>query len=227
MSEEIIVVKHKWMALLFLALSVSLIVIDGTIINVAIPSIMRGLHFTFTQAEWITTIYALVFSALLITTGRIADSVGRKKTLIIGIIVFLIGSIMASMSASIDSMLTVRFIQGIGGAIVLPTTLSAVNSIFTGKDRIIAFAVYGSVVTGMAAVGLLLGGYLTTYYTWPWVFWINIPIGILIILGFLFFIPDTYDEKMEGGFDFASFVLSTASLSAIVYGLVEGSNYGW
>lgn len=218
---------QKWKVLSFLALAVSLIVIDGTIVNVSLPVIMRDLHFTFTNAEWIITLYSLVFSSLLISTGKIADILGRKKILVIGIIVFIIGSIMASMSNTLGVMLTSRFIQGIGGAIVLPTTLSTVNTIFKGKDRTIAFAVWGSVISGMAAIGPLLGGFFTTYLSWRWIFWINIPIGILIIIGAFMFIPETYGKKQKGLFDFIGLILSIITFGTIVYGLIEGKDYGW
>lgn len=220
-------VVNKWMVLAVLALSVSLIVIDGTIINVAIPVIMKDLNLSFTQVEWITTIYSLVFSALLITTGRVADHFGRKKMLVLGIVVFAVGSVMASAANGIELMLIARFIQGVGGAIVLPTTLSVVNSLFFGRDRIIAFAVWGSVISGMAALGPLAGGYFCTYVDWRWIFWINIPICILILAGAFRFIPETFGEKFEGGFDIIGFLLSGIGLAALVYALIEGRNLGW
>lgn len=220
-------VKHKWWALAILALSVSLVVIDGTIVNVSIPVIMKDLKLSFTDAEWIITLYSLIFSSLLITMGRIADNFGRKKMLIIGIAIFLVGSIMASFSKDITFMLAARSIQGLGGATVLPTTLSAVNSLFFGKDRIVAFAVWGSVISGMAAIGPLLGGYFTTYMTWHWIFWINLPIGLFIILASLKYLPETYGEKMTSGFDFFGFILSTIGLILLVFGIIEGRNYGW
>ena len=218
---------QKWKILTFLALSVSLIVIDGTIVNVSLPVIVRDLHFTFTDAEWIVTIYSLVFSSLLISTGKIADILGRRKILITGIVVFIIGSVMASLSNTLLIMLVSRFIQGIGGAIVLPTTLSTVNTIFKGKDRVIAFAVWGSVISGMAALGPFLGGFFTTYMDWRWIFWINIPIGIIIVIGSLMFIPETYGENQEGMFDFVGLILSIITFGTIVYGLIEGKDYGW
>lgn len=220
-------VPHQWFILTLLSLSVSLIVIDGTIVNVALPVIMKDLHLSFTNVEWIVTLYSLIFSALLLTTGRLADAVGRKKMLIIGIAIFLVGSTIASLSSNIQWMLIARSIQGVGGATVLPTTLSVVNAIFTGKNRIIAFAVWGSVIAGMAALGPLLGGFLTTYFTWRWIFWINIPIGIFIIIGALMVLPETYGEKMKTGFDLLGFLLSTIGLGTLVFALIEGRNYGW
>ncbi|AQP53068.1 MFS transporter [Vagococcus penaei] len=227
MENQVTEFKHKWFALTILALSVSLVVIDGTIVNVSLPVIMKDLKLTFTNAEWIITLYSLIFSTLLITMGRIADHIGRRKTLITGIIIFSIGSIMASFSTNVVLMLVARSIQGIGGATVLPTTLSAVNSLFFGKDRITAFAVWGSVISGMAAIGPLLGGFFTTYLTWHWIFWINIPIGIFIIIGALKVLPETYGQKMTNGFDFIGFILSTVSLGLLIFGIIEGRNYGW
>lgn len=219
--------KNKWLALTVLAMSVSIIVIDSTIVNVSLPVIMKDLNLNFSDAEWIVTLYSLVFSALLLTTGRLADHFGRKKMLIIGITVFVIGSLLASLSINLQLLLLARFIQGLGGAIVLPTTLSAVNASFFGKDRTIAFIVWGSVISGMAAVGPLLGGFFTTYFTWHWIFLVNIPIGLLIILGALKFVPETYGEKITGHFDFLGFFLSTTGLALLVYALIEGRTFGW
>ncbi|MDO5747799.1 MAG: MFS transporter [Actinomycetaceae bacterium] len=220
-------VTHPWLALAFLALSVSLIVVDGTIVNVALPTMIRELHLNFSQAEWITTIYALIFSALLITMGRLADSLGRKTILLIGIVLFVGASILAGASTTSSTLLTARALQGIGGATVLPTTLSTVNSIFQGKQRAIAFAVWGSVISGMAALGPLLGGFLTTYFSWPWIFYINVPLGVIIVIGAIFFVPNTYGEKRGRGLDVDGFLLSSIGLGALVYGLIEGRSLGW
>lgn len=219
--------KNKWKILTFLALSVSMIVIDGTIVNVALPSMMKSLHLTFTDAEWIVTLYSLVFSSLLITTGRIADSLGRRKMLMIGVILFIIGSIMASFSTNMTFMLISRFVQGVGGAVTLPTTLSTVNTFFKGKDRVIAFAVWGSVISGMAAVGPLLGGIFTTFTTWKWIFWINLPLGLIILYGAYKYIPENYGDKLKGRFDIVGFILSILAFGTLVYSLIESKNYGW
>ncbi len=219
--------KFKWHALIVLALAVSIIVMDGTIVNVALPAIMRDLKVSFVNAEWIVTIYALVFSALLITTGRIADIVGRRVTLIVGIIVFCIGAVIAGLSTNLMWLLIARFVQGIGGAIVLPTTLSSINTIYKERDRIMAFAIYGSVISGMAAIGPLLGGAFTTYTTWRWVFWIDLPIGLAIVIGAFLWMPETFGEKYVGRFDWIGFISSAVAFSAIVYALIEGTTYGW
>ncbi|WP_217701602.1 MFS transporter [Schaalia sp. Marseille-Q2122] len=217
---------HRWWTLGILALSVSLIVIDGTIINVALPVIIAALSLSAAQAAWVTTIYALVFSALLIISGRLGDRYGRKTTLIVGIVIFVIASLMASASQGATDMLAARALQGVGGALVLPSTLSTVNATFFGRDRRIAFAVWGAVIAGMAAVGPLLGGWITTSFHWSWIFTINLPIGILLIAGALAFVPQTKGHGPTGA-DIPGFLTSSLGLAALVFGLIQGRDYGW
>lgn len=217
---------HRWWTLGVLALSVSLIVIDGTIVNVALPVIIAALSLSAAQAAWVTTIYALVFSALLIISGRLGDRYGRKTTLIVGIVIFVIASLMASTSQGATGMLAARALQGVGGALVLPSTLSTVNATFFGRDRRIAFAVWGAVIAGMAAVGPLLGGWITTSFHWSWIFTINLPIGILLVAGALAFVPQTKGHGATGS-DIPGFLTSSLGLAALVFGLIQGRDYGW
>ncbi len=219
--------KYKWHILVVLALAVSIIVLDRTIVNVALPSIMHDLGVSFVNSEWIVNIYTLVYLALLMTTGRIADIVGRRMTLIVGTSVVCVGAIISGISPNLSWLLFGRFIQGAGAAIVLPTSLSSINTIYKDKDRILAFAVYGSIVSGMAALGPLLGGVFTTYTTWRWVFWIDLPVGAAIILGSYLWMPETYGEKFVGRFDWLGSVFSAVAFSAIVYAFIEGTTYGW
>ncbi len=200
---------------------------DGTIVNVALPVMMKDLSLTFVNAEWVITLYSLVFSALLITTGRLADNFGRIKCLIFGLLVFMAGAIICALGSNLVWLLVGRFIQGVGGAFVLPCTLSTINTLYKGRDRIMAFAVYGSVIAGMAAIGPLLGGILTTYTVWRWIFWIDVPVGIIVLIGAIFFTPDTKGEKFRGAFDWGGLIFSAAGFGLIVYGLIEGQNYGW
>ena len=190
----------RWKAMPFIALAVSLIIMDATVVNVALPVIVRDLSLSASDAEWINSIYSLVFAALLITVGRIGDLHGRKKLLMVGITVFGLASVLASFSGSGSSLIFARFLQGVGGAMVLPATLSTVNALFKGKERGIAFAIWGSTIGGMAAVGPVVGGWLTTVSSWHWAFLINIPIVVIVLLGALLFIPETKDPHvLKGG----------------------------
>jgi EmrB/QacA subfamily drug resistance transporter len=219
--------KKPWGALALLSLGVAMIIVDGTVVNVALPSMIKDLDMTFADAEWVNTIYALVFAALLINFGRLADIRGRKLLFLTGIVIFVGASMFAGQSDSASQLIFARLFQGIGAAIILPTTLSSVNTLFTGKSRAIAFAVWGSVIGGMAAIGPLLGGWLTTYHSWRWVFYINLPVGLLVLVLSIFFVPETKDPAARRGADPAGSVLIGAGLAALVFAMIEGQQYGW
>jgi EmrB/QacA subfamily drug resistance transporter len=222
-----IVVRRRWWALATVALGVSIIIMDATVVNVALPVIIEDLGLTSTQAEWMNAIYSLVFAALLLTVGKVGDLHGRRKVFLVGIVLFTLASLAAGFSANGQALIGARFVQGVGAAMILPATLSTVNALFTGKQRAIAFAVWGSTIGGMAALGPLVGGWLTTYYTWRWAFWINIPIGLLVLAGILWSVPETRDDKARPGLDLVGATLSALGLGAIVFALIEGQNYGW
>jgi EmrB/QacA subfamily drug resistance transporter len=210
-----------------LSVGVAMIIVDATIVNVAVPSIIRELALDSTQAEWINTIYALVFAALLITLGRLGDVFGRRLMYLGGLGLFLTASVLAGVAPSGDVLIVARVFQGVGGAMILPATQAILNSNFQGRDRAIAFGIWGSVIGGMAAVGPLLGGFLTTYASWRWAFFINVPIGLFAIAGTLHYIGESRDEDAKPGFDLPGFVLITGGLGAFVFGLIEGRQYGW
>ncbi|WP_321575526.1 MFS transporter [Oerskovia douganii] len=168
---------HKWAGLFVLATALSMIVLDGTIVGVALPTIIEDLHLDLGDAQWVNASYSVVFAALLLTAGRLGDRLGRRNMLLGGVVVFLAGSLLASQADDAGTLIVARLIQGVGGAFVLPATLSTVNATFRGKDRAVAFGIWGAVISGMAAVGPLLGGWLTTSFTWPWIFLVNLPIG--------------------------------------------------
>jgi EmrB/QacA subfamily drug resistance transporter len=210
-----------------LSVGVAMIIVDATIVNVAIPSIIRDLGLDSTQAEWVNTVYALVFAALLITLGRLGDVYGRRRMYLTGLVVFLAASVMAGLAPTGNVLILARILQGVGGAMILPSTQAILNSNFQGRDRAIAFGVWGSVIGGVAAVGPLLGGFLTTYASWRWAFLINIPVGLLAIAGTLRYIGESRDEHAKPGFDLPGFLLITTGLGAFVFGLIEGRQYGW
>lgn len=211
----------------FIALGVSMIIVDATIVNVAIPSIIRDIHVSAPTAEWFNAIYALVFAALLITVGRAGDIVGRRKLLILGTVVFVAASMITATARDGSVLIFGRFIQGVGGAMILPSTLSTLNALFQGRERAIAFAIWGSTIGGVAALGPLLGGWLTTDFSWRWAFLINVPIGIAIVSGTLLFVPETNDPDASRGVDLVGVISSMVGLGALVFGLIEGQSYGW
>lgn len=218
--------KTRWYGLLFISLAVSLIIVDSTIINVSIPSIIEDLGITSTQVQWVQESYTLVFAALLLVFGTLADRFGRRKIMIIGMAIFVVSSVIASFSQSGDTLIAARVLQGFGGAMILPTTLSLVNANFQGKERGIAFAIWGSTIGGMVAVGPLLGGWLTTYHSWRWAFGINIPLGIIIIVGALITVVESKEDKIRS-IDWVGALWSVIAMTTLVFALIEGRNYGW
>lgn len=204
-----------------------MIIVDSTIVNVAIPSIIDDLGLTSTEAQWVNEVYALVFAALLLTMGRLGDRYGRRRLLIAGVVVFVLASLLAAVSGSGGALIAARTLQGVGGAMILPTTLSLLNANFRGRERAIAFAVWGATIGGTAALGPLLGGWLTTEYSWRWAFGINVPLGVLVVLGALLLIPESKETRTKAGADAVGAGLSIVGFGLLVFALIEGRVYGW
>lgn len=218
---------HKWTALWVLAIGLGMIILDGTIVGVALPTIIASLDLDLTEAQWINSIYSVVFAALLLSTGRIGDRLGRRRLFVTGTSVFVIGSILAALADSSALLLSARVVQGIGGAAVLPATLSTVNAVFRRKDRAAAFGVWGATMSGAAAVGPLLGGWLAGSFSWEWIFWVNVPIGVAVIVATILFVPETRGKVASRGVDVDGFQLSTIGIGAVVFAVIEGPSMGW
>ncbi len=219
--------RHRWIGLTALALGLAMIIVDATIVNVAIPSIIADLGIQLTDAEWINTVYSLVFAALLVTVGRLGDLFGRKRMYLFGLGLFVAASLLCAIAPSGTLLIAARALQGVGAAFILPSTLSSVNAMFRGRERAIAFGIWGSVIGGMAALGPLAGGWLTTDFSWRWAFGINLPIGIVAGTLALFTVPETRDPNATRGLDPGGILLSALGLAALVFGLIEGERYGW
>lgn len=218
---------RRWYALGVLAAGLSMIVLDGTIVGVALPTIIGDLHLDLTDAQWVNALYNVVFAALLLTTGRLGDRWGRRGIFIAGVVAFVGGSILAAAAGSGSALIWSRVVQGVGGAMILPSTLSTVNATFRGKDRAAAFGVWGAVMSGMAAVGPLLGGWLTQTFDWRWIFWVNVPLGVAILIGAVLVVPPTRGLPGRRGVDVDGLLTSGIGFGALVFALIEGNQLGW
>lgn len=216
----------RWLGLITVSLAVALIIVDSTIVNVAIPSIVDDLGIDSTTVQWVQESYTLVFASLLLLFGTLADRIGRRRMLAIGVVLFMLASIAAAFAPNGELLVAARVVQGVGGAVMLPVTLSILNATFTGRDRGIAFAVWGSTIGGMAAVGPLLGGWLTESFSWRWAFGINIPIGVVILVGVALFVMESKAERPSAT-DVVGAALSIVVFGSLVFGLIEGRGYGW
>ncbi|MFP3963239.1 MFS transporter [Actinomadura fulvescens] len=220
--------RRRWLSMVVISLGVSLIVVDATIVGVVLPQMVDGLGLTTSDAEWVNSVYSLVFAALLIPFGRAGDLAGRRRMFVAGVAVFVVASVLAAVAQSGGQLIGARALQGVGASMIMPATLATVNAMFTGKDRAVAFGIWGSLISGMAALGPLLGGALATGGGWRWAFAVNLPLGALLIVGAFLLIPETRQPgNGPRGIDWLGGALSALGLGALVCGLIEGQTYGW
>jgi MFS family permease len=182
---------RQWLALLVLGLGLAIVIIDGTIVNVALPSISRDFGASLRDLQWVNSVYALVYAALIVTFGRIGDQFGRKLLFILGVATFLAGSVLSGAASSIGMLIGARALQGLGAAMTSPSTLSIISGTFKGKMRGVAFGVWGAIAGAAAALGPLLGGWLTTSASWRWAFYVNVPIGAVAVAGALLVVDES------------------------------------
>src|SRR3989442_10350219 len=213
--------------LLVLSLSLAIIVIDATIVIVALPQIQRFFSIRLKYLEWITSLYAVIFGSFLLTWGKLSDEFGRKRIFISGISLFIIGSIIDGFSQDLSQILVGRVIQGFGAAMASPSTLSILTTTFTGKARGVAFGIWGATAGAAAVLGPVLGGYFTTYVSWRWAFFINIPIGAAALVGAALVIRETRFKDPKYTTDYPGLVLITVGLASVLFGLIEAQTYGW
>ncbi len=217
----------RWIALVILSSTLFIIVLDNTILNVAVPTIIRDFHTQVSSLQWVISGYSLVFASLLISFGRLGDIVGRRRMFFIGASLFAVGSFIASISHSVVQLfLGESLLEGFGAAMMLPATLAILSATFQGRERGVAFAVWGSVAGGAGALGPWIGGILTTNYSWRWAFRVNVFIAPLAILAAIFYVKESRDERASG-MDVPGVVTVTLGLFGVVFGIIEAARYGW
>lgn len=219
--------RREWSALAVLSVGLGVIVLDGTIVGVALPAIIADLDLDLTDAQWVNSLYAVLLAALLLSTGKLADRWGRKRLFLAGVVVFVAGSVLAALAEAAGPLIAARAVQAIGAALIMPSTLSTVNAVFRGRYRAAAFGVWGAVISGAAAVGPLAGGALTQWASWHWIFLVNIPIGIAVFVAAVLTVPETRGERSRPGADIDGALLSGIGFGALVFAVIEGPELGW
>jgi len=219
--------RLRWWGLGAISLGVALIIMDATIVAVATPDIVTSLGLSTTQVQWIQEVYTLVFAALLMVWGVMSDRLGRRRILVIGLVIFISSSALCAFAPSGEWLIAARGIQGLGGSMILPTTLALLNATFRGSDRNIAFAAWGATIGSMAAVGPVLGGWLTSALSWHWAFWINVPLGILVIVGVLLLVAESKQHETGRFTDWIGALASVVGFGLLVFGMIEGRTFGW
>ncbi|OIJ67384.1 MFS transporter [Streptomyces mangrovisoli] len=214
------------MALLVIASCQLMVVLDITIVNIALPHIQSALDFSTTSLSWVVNAYTLTFGGLLLLGGRTGDILGRRRVFVFGVVLFVVASLLGGLSQSSGELLGARALQGVGGAIASPTALALISTTFReGPERNRAFGVFAGVSAGGGAIGLLAGGMLVEWLDWRWVFFVNVPIGLLIVLATPRFIRES--ERHPGHFDVAGALTSTAGMVLLVYGFIRAAQEGW
>ena len=218
----------QWWGALVLSLSLAIVVIDGTVLNVAVPTVIRELHTTFPAMEWVISGYSLVIASLLLVAGRLGDQYGRRLMFMLGAAIFAVGSLLASVANTVPVLFVGwSILEGIGAALMLPSTLALLSENFRGKYRPIAFAMWGSVAGAAAAVGPLLGGWLTEYHSWRWAMRINIVVAAVAILAITRLINESRAPRSERTFDPLGVVLATVGVFSVTFAVIESQRYGW
>ncbi len=217
---------NPWLVLVVLTTGFFMILLDTTIVNVAIPAMSKGLNAPFDEILWVLNGYILVYAVLLITAGRLGDLFGQRNMFALGLAIFTLASALCGFSQNSTELIAARIVQGVGGALLTPQTLAILTSIFPPERRGAAFGVWGG-VAGLATItGPTLGGAIITYTDWPWIFFINVPLGIGALIATFAIVPDLRPGRRQG-WDLVGVALATAGLFGIVFGLIEGQRYNW
>lgn len=219
--------RRKWWTLAAVSFGLFMIMLDNTVVNVALPSIQADLGIGLSELEWIVAGYALTFAALMLTGGKLADLYGRRLVFVLGLVIFTLASLACGLAGSGAELIGARIVQGVGAALMNPATLSIISATFPPRQRGMAIGIWAGVSALALAIGPLVGGLLTQHIDWSWIFFVNIPVGIVAVAASLLLIEESKDTSHEQRLDLPGLLTSGIGLFALTYGLIEANGYGW
>jgi EmrB/QacA subfamily drug resistance transporter len=219
--------NRKWLTLAAVTFGLFMIMLDNTIVNVALPSIQRDLDIGISELEWVVNGYALTFAVLMLTGGKLADMLGRRRIFIAGLAIFTFSSLACGLAGDAHTLIAARVVQGVGAAMMNPATLSIITATFPPRQRGAAIGIWAGVSALALAIGPLVGGVITEQIAWSWIFFINVPVGVLGIVVARLVISESKDTSHEQRLDLPGLLASAIGLFALTYGLIEANNYGW
>jgi EmrB/QacA subfamily drug resistance transporter len=219
--------NKKWWTLVAVSFGLFMIMLDNTVVNVALPSIQKSLGLQVSELEWVVAGYALTFGAFMLTGGKLADLLGRRRIFVTGLVVFTAASLACGLATGPNMLIGARVIQGLGAAMMNPATLSIITVTFPPRQRGMAIGIWAGVSALALAIGPLTGGVISEYVNWNWIFFINVPIGLIAIAFAFAFIKESKDTSLEQRPDIPGLVSSAIGLFALSYALIEANNYGW
>ena len=218
--------NRKWLTLASVSFGLFMIMLDNTVVNVALPSIQQDLDADLSELQWIVTGYALTFASLMLVGGKVADAYGRRRIFVTGIVVFTTASLLCGLATSSEMLIGARVLQGAGAALMNPATLSIIAATFPPRERGTAIGIWAGTSALALAIGPLVGGLITEHADWSWIFFVNIPVGALGIAASFLFIDESRDET-HASLDLPGLATSALGLFALTYGLIEANTYGW
>src|SRR5579862_7016187 len=219
--------NRRWWTLGAVSFALFMIMLDNTIVNVALPSIGRGLRVGVSELEWVVNAYTLTFAVLMLTGGRIADLYGRRLVFAAGLSLFTVSSLTCGLASSAGVLIAARAFQGAGGALMMPATLSIITAAFPAEERGTAIGIWAGVSGSALAIGPLLGGMLTEHVGWSWIFFVNVPVGAVALVAAFLLIEETRSGDARSRLDLHGLLASGTGLLALVFALIEANRYGW
>ncbi|HEY8108368.1 MAG TPA: MFS transporter, partial [Gaiellaceae bacterium] len=220
--------RRRWLILAVTVTAQFMVILDVAVVNVALPAIKTDLHFSQENLQWVVTAYAILFGGALLLGGRLADLLGRRRLFVIGVSVFTLGSLLSGLAWSADALIAARGIQGVGGALLSPAALSILVTTFPeGRERNTALGIWGAASGSGGAAGVLLGGVLTNYAGWSWIFFINLPVGAAVLAATPWLLRETRALLPHRHFDFAGAASITSGLMLMVYAITRAGEHGW